>query len=286
MGKNKKYWFKLDKDKIKMQLKDIGKKLYPGKKKYRNLIVIFIFFVLIGTGFAIFYNDSSNQEQSETNILLESLDREETEEDFSLNYGPELDESDISARSDNVGKESDDIAEESNNSIEAGDSNRTAVEEEQLPSQPAEEGVVTEAVQPLNNDRQQQMRSLIKPVSGQLLQEPGWYYHSVFDDWRYLYGIKISGNSGDIVMAAADGKVVSVSEDEYKGIMVTVDHQNGWKTEYGHLQRASVSPNETVGKGQEIGRIGLTGIVSQPALYFSLQNEDGYINPLNYFEGK
>ncbi|MFP4016621.1 MAG: peptidoglycan DD-metalloendopeptidase family protein, partial [Halanaerobiales bacterium] len=147
------------------------------------------------------------------------------------------------------------------------------------------EGVVTEPLRPVNElQGEGESLELLKPVSGDIVQDAGWYYHPVLDDWRYQQGVEILGNTGDIVMAAADGRVASVFEDDYKGIMVLIEHQNGWITEYGHLQRAAVAPGQQVGKGEEIGRVGVTGMVSQPSLYFSLKNQDGAIDPVAYFE--
>ena len=145
------------------------------------------------------------------------------------------------------------------------------------------QGVVTESFRPVDQFQGTVFR-ILRPISGNILQESGWYYNDILDDWRYQQGIELAGNIGDIVMGAADGKVSTIKEDEYKGIMVIIEHENGWITEYGHLERTSVSPGATVMKGQEIGRIGITGMTSQPSLYFSLKNKDGAVNPVDFFE--
>ncbi len=145
------------------------------------------------------------------------------------------------------------------------------------------QGVVTQSFRPVQEFQGTEFR-ILRPVSGDILLEPGWYYNALLDDWRYQQGIELAGNIGDIVMAAANGKVSAVKEDEYKGIMVIVEHDHGWITEYGHLERVSVSPGTILVKGQEIGRIGTTGMASQPSLYFSLRNKDGTVNPVDFFE--
>ena len=148
-------------------------------------------------------------------------------------------------------------------------------------------GVVTEPAQSMTTNQdnnQEQDFSLLKPVSGETVRSKGWYFHPIFKDWRYQPGLEFKGNTGDIVMAADSGKVIAVSEDEYKGVMVKIDHGQGWKTVYGHLQKASVSPGKVVGKGQEIGRVGQSGITDQPALYFELLNNDSPVNPREYIE--
>lgn len=264
---DKKFNFKLDKDKIKLQLKDLGKKFVRKKGNFRDVTLIFMFFVLIGLGFTIYHNVQDNNNinnfsSDQLNNAKQDLEidyggerpsfipGQEAENGFSLNY-PRINE---------------DYSEE-NDSVEEV------------------EGVVTEPVRPINKIQQgEQVLELLKPVSGNILQSSGWYYHPVFDDWRYQQGIEFSGNTGDLVMAAAGGQVSAVLEDEYKGIMVLIEHEDGWITEYGHLQRAVVSPGEQVSRGQEIGRIGVTGMTVQPSLYFSLKNQDGAIDPAAYFK--
>ncbi len=275
---DKKFNFKLDKDKIKLQLKDLGKRFARKQGSLRSAILIFMFFVLLGVGFVIYNgeqnepnNFSSNQNSEEKqNVHFEYgeeqasfYNAQEAENGFTLNY-PGMRE---------------------NQNIE---SNSSVREEENAAKENAEEeieGVVTESVRPISKIQQDVWNiELLRPVSGEIIQNSGWYYHPVLDDWRYQNGLEFSGNSGEIVMAAAEGQISTVFEDNYKGIMVLVEHENGWITEYGHLQRAVVSPGEQVSKGQEIGSIGVTGVTSQPSLYFSLKNQDGAIDPVAYFE--
>lgn len=265
----KSFRFRLDRDKIKLQLKGLGEQLRNKKGVLRNTALILLFLLFIGSGFFYYRNvqEGKGGEFSPENPLIQ-LNYEESEEEpyespattgnFSLNY-PGL-------------SEIIDITEQN-----AVDTKRNDVEEEVA-------GVVTEALRPISSyDNTRQGLELIKPVSGEIVQTSGWYYNPVLEDWRYQEGIGFSGNSGDIVMAAAAGKVLSVEEDVYRGIMVVIEHEDGWVTEYGHLERATVSPGSRVSKGQEIGRVGNTGMATEPILYFSLKNNEGAIDPLSFF---
>ncbi len=275
---DKKFNFKLDKDKIKLQLKDLGKRFARRKGSFSRAILFFMFFVLLGVGFVIYNGEQDNNDLSSNqnieekqNVQIEYGEEQasfytaprEAENDFTLNY-PGMRENE------NTG---------ANSSVREETATKKENTEEEI------EGVVTESVRPISQIQQDVWNiELLRPVSGEIIQNSGWYYHSVLDDWRYQNGLEFSGNSGEIVMAAAEGQVSTVLEDTYKGIMVLVEHENGWITEYGHLQRAVVSPGEQVSKGQEIGSIGVTGMTSQPSLYFSLKNQDGAIDPVAYFE--
>jgi len=276
---DKKFNFKLDKDKIKLQLKDLGKKFAKKKGRFRNAFLIFMFFVLLGVGFVI-YNDQqadpnniSNNQVTEENVKLDYGEEQpsfysaqESESDFTLNYPGIRENENTEDKQSTIDKQSQSIRQNEDTGEDI-------------------EGVVTESVRPINQIQQDGWDlELLRPVAGEIIQDSGWYYHSVLDDWRYQNGLEFSGNAGEVVMAAAKGQVSTVHEDNYKGIVVLVEHENGWVTEYGHLQRAAVSPGERISKGQEIGSIGVTGMTSQPSLYFSLKNEDGAIDPVAYFQ--
>lgn len=263
---SKKFNFKLDKDKIKLQLRSLGKYLVKKKKNFRGAVLIVIFFALLGFGYAVYTNDSGEQinvdqgENREMNMEEEQIfynNPVQREEEFSLNYSD----------------------------VEEGIEHKREQDTETEVEEDNTEGVVTEPVKPVSeifND--EQGIELIRPVSGQIEQSSGWYYHSVLGDWRYKKGIEITGKSGEIVMAAAAGNVTSIKEDPYNGIVITLDHGEGWQTEYGHLQRVTVSPGEEIAKGQEIGRLGSTGITEGPSLYFNLANQQDAIDPVNFFE--
>ncbi|MEJ6951266.1 peptidoglycan DD-metalloendopeptidase family protein [Natronospora cellulosivora (SeqCode)] len=261
---DKKFKFKLDKDKIKLQLEKLGKKLASQKKHSRELLVVFMIFVLLGLGFAI-SNRSNNRE----------ID----------NYS--LGQNDIETP--NIGNEH-----EGKDSILSNDEEQIALDYSaivdnqtlrDLSNDDGNIGVFTEPLKPRQDiSTLSQGISLIKPVSGNIFKESGWYYHSLLGDWRYQSGIQFEGQKGDIVMASASGEVIAIKEDDYKGIVVLIEHEQGWLTEYGYLQRASVSVGNNVSKGQEIGRVGNTGMTKEPALYFSLQNGDDFLTPLDFFE--
>lgn len=271
----KSFRFKLDRDKIKLQLKDLGEGLRK-KGALRNILSLVLLLVLLIGGFFFYRNvqEGKGEEFSPENPLIHfNYEKEEGAGDnnqarpgnFSLNY-PAL--NDILDSNEFINISEEDLAEPAR---EIGEEEIT--------------GVVTEALRPVSTyDNREQGLELIRPVSGELVQTAGWYYNPVLEDWRYQEGVGFAGNTGDIVMAAAAGKVVLVEEDAYRGIMVVIEHENGWLTEYGHLERATVSPGSQVAKGQEIGRIGESGMTFEPVLYFSLKNTEGALDPLSYFD--
>jgi len=87
------------------------------------------------------------------------------------------------------------------------------------------------------------------------------------------------------VYAAADGYVVTASEQSGYGNFIMIKHSNNLYTCYGHLSSYHVSSGQTVKRGQAIATSGDTGISSGPHLHFEVRLDGGYdtrVNPLNY----
>ena len=75
---------------------------------------------------------------------------------------------------------------------------------------------------------------------------------------------------GDPVVAAATG-VVSRVENEGNtsyGRWIEINHGNGYRSRYAHLEAQLVSVNQQVKRGQQIGRLGNTGGSTGPHLHF------------------
>lgn len=74
---------------------------------------------------------------------------------------------------------------------------------------------------------------------------------------------------GDAVLAAASGKVVTVTDlgGTSYGKYIVIDHGNGWKTYYAHLNTFNASVGNNVSQGQKIGTVGTTGGSTGPHLH-------------------
>mgnify|MGYP002540017162 FL=1 len=61
-----------------------------------------------------------------------------------------------------------------------------------------------------------------------------------------------------------------------------IDHGNGYVTYYGHNSSLLVSVGEHVHKGQQVARMGSTGVSSGNHCDFRIQLNGTFLNPLNY----
>jgi len=86
----------------------------------------------------------------------------------------------------------------------------------------------------------------------------------------YHAGLDIDGETGDPVLAAADGNVVMVEPLQVRGNVVVVDHGAGVLTGYFHLDSFAVEEGQTVKAGDVIGQMGATGLVTGSHLHWEL----------------
>jgi len=110
------------------------------------------------------------------------------------------------------------------------------------------------------------------------LAEPAYngysHFHTGLD-----YGLPL----GTAIDAAAGGTVVAAGWDTTGfGNRVIVDHGNGVRTLYGHLQKVEVQPGDVVAAGQEIGLSGSTGNSSGPHLHFGVEKDGQWVDPTPY----
>ena len=72
------------------------------------------------------------------------------------------------------------------------------------------------------------------------------------------------------------------------GNTVEIDHGNGIITKYHHMQDGSISGmsvGQEVKAGQQIGKVGSTGISTGPHLDFQVVKDSNFVDPRNYIPG-
>ena len=93
---------------------------------------------------------------------------------------------------------------------------------------------------------------------------------------HYHNGIDLAARLGTPVHAAAAGKVVFAGRESDGAVIVKIRHADGYTTLYGHLNPSlDVSVGDQVTAGQEIGKVGLTGVTTGPHLHFGLYDPKG-----------
>lgn len=153
------------------------------------------------------------------------------------------------------------------------------------PQETESEAALPQETEPKTAPAGADIKNIIWPLKGDILQETGIVYSKTFSDYRYHNGIDLKAPRGEEVNAVLPGKVLSLETSRSEGKKVVIDHGSGWQGVYSHLEEVYVKPSSTVKAGQAIGHIGQPGlseILEGPHLHFTLLQGSKVINPLDY----
>ncbi len=98
-------------------------------------------------------------------------------------------------------------------------------------------------------------------------------------------GMDIGAPSGDQILAAGDGTVITATSHSSYGNYVIIDHGDGVKTLYAHASQLLVGVGTPVAQGTPIALVGSTGFSTGPHLHFEVHANGGRQNPLSYLQG-
>ena len=108
-------------------------------------------------------------------------------------------------------------------------------------------------------------------------------YNQTTRDWRVHNGVDIAAEAGAQVVAAAEGQVYTVYEDEVMGHTVVIRHEEGYVTTYSSLEAdIPVKAGDRVTLGQVIGTVGDTAMIETamgPHLHFGVLYNDEAMDP-------
>lgn len=107
----------------------------------------------------------------------------------------------------------------------------------------------------------------------------GWRRHPISGGSKFHAGIDLAAPTGTPIVATAAGMVTSADWYGGYGLCVTIDHQNGYVTLYGHMSQIAVSAGQQVQAGQPLGRVGSTGSSTGPHLHYELRRDGYAVNP-------
>ncbi|MFD2643956.1 murein hydrolase activator EnvC family protein [Pseudomonas japonica] len=122
------------------------------------------------------------------------------------------------------------------------------------------------------------------PVNGRLLARFG---ETRGDDARARWdGVMISASAGSQVHAVHGGRVVFADWLRGAGLLVILDHGNGYLSLYGHNQTLLKDAGDIVKAGEAISTVGNSGGQSTPALYFAIRQQGRPTDPTQWCRGQ
>jgi len=116
------------------------------------------------------------------------------------------------------------------------------------------------------------------PAQGSLIKR--------FQSGDSIPGVEIAGNSGDSVLAAADGVVVYSGNGLVGyGELVIIKHNDSFLSAYGHNSKRLVKEGQRVSAGQQIAEMGSTG-ATRSELEFQIRKDGNPVDPLGYLPAR
>lgn len=117
------------------------------------------------------------------------------------------------------------------------------------------------------------------PIHGQLLQS---FNRQVLHSHLRTNGILISAKEGAQVKAVASGEVVFADWMPGFGLLMIINHGNGYMSLYGRNSSLFQQKGDTVRAGEAIALAGNSGGFEKTALYFALRNQGEPVDPLKW----
>lgn len=132
--------------------------------------------------------------------------------------------------------------------------------------------------------------TLVWPVEGEIIREFSmdttvWF--STLKQYKTSDAIQIQSAAGTEVVAAANGQVVAVGENDELGSFVVMDLGNGYRATYAQLTDIIVNPGNYVTAGTAFACVAEPTyyyVVDGDHLYFKLTCDDELLDPLDYLE--
>ena len=139
----------------------------------------------------------------------------------------------------------------------------------------------------LTRNLQEQVKPRGKPVNSGWVSSRYGYRNDPFSGRRQFHkGIDFAGKKGTSILAAAGGIVIKAGRHPQYGLVVEIDHRNGYITRYAHNSELLVSVGDVVKKGQNISKMGSTGRSTGTHLHFEVIKNGKNINPSRLLKSK
>ncbi len=97
-------------------------------------------------------------------------------------------------------------------------------------------------------------------------------------------GVDLASNKGNKIKTMAKGKVVRSDWNGGYGKYIEIDHGNGFKTKYAHLNKSYVEKGQYVEQGEAIGEVGSTGRSTGPHLHYEVLFNGTPVDPMTFIK--
>ena len=128
------------------------------------------------------------------------------------------------------------------------------------------------------------LESFVYPIlSPKLTSKFGNRNHPVYKHVKHHDGVDLAVPANSHVRAVASGIVVFADKHGGYGRLITILHQDGHASLYGHLLKINVKMGERIKPGQVIGLVGKSGTATGNHLHFEWRKDGKPQDPLLVF---
>ncbi|MDA0737891.1 MAG: peptidoglycan DD-metalloendopeptidase family protein [Nitrospirae bacterium] len=120
---------------------------------------------------------------------------------------------------------------------------------------------------------------LLWPADGRVVAAFGRQKHPTFNTFLNKKGIEIQTREGSDIRAVFGGNVVFADWLKGYGLVLILDHHNGFFSFYAHASTLAVTTGNDVASGDVIGQTGASGLTDKTILYFELRNGTQPVDP-------
>jgi septal ring factor EnvC (AmiA/AmiB activator) len=128
--------------------------------------------------------------------------------------------------------------------------------------------------------------SLPWPSEGKVAIRYGSQKDPQFDTPVFRNGIHIQTDASADARAVYAGKVIFAEWFKGFGQLVIVNHGSGYHTLYGNLSEIFSRVGDIIKENQVIGKVGTSGILNAPGLYFEIRYNGKPLDPIQWLKKK
>ena len=124
------------------------------------------------------------------------------------------------------------------------------------------------------------------PAEGRVAIPYGTQRDPQFDTPVFRNGVHIQTQANSDARTVYEGKVIFAEWFKGFGQIVIVNHGNGYHTLYGNLSEIFSQVGDIIRENQVIGKVGTSGILNAPGLYFEIRYKGKPLDPTQWLRHK
>ena len=127
---------------------------------------------------------------------------------------------------------------------------------------------------------------LLWPVDGRIAVPYGAQKDQQFETPVFRNGVHIQTSSNSDARSVYEGRVIFAEWFKGFGQLIIINHGDGYHTLYGNLSEIFSRVGDIIKENQVIGRVGTSGVLSGPGLYFEVRYKGKPLDPTQWLRHK